>query len=377
MDGCGRRAKQSETAAEKVRNVSPIKINEFQIASGAPANATNSFIELYNSGTAAVDISNWTLTEHAIQQAIFSTVKIPAGTRLAAGGFYVLGLSNSGLAAAARKGETTLHVRSTTGMTVGDSIVIDTGSSSETRTIAGIGTPAANSTTLWQPLPDGPVMTIPAGSTNVPVTSVAGFVVGEKIALGYGATYPSVARTIEKIEVATVTAIGKPGTQGRLAAAAPAGSSNLKVGNVDNISVGDKIRLDIASVGHGIETVTVTRGRHGWRERDGPHDRGDVEVRPRVQHAVQRSRDRNQFLARDDVSALEQRARPGARLRHHARSSVDERSRDRRGGARRARHDCGLSGFVGTRISGSAALRFRRTPAASCSATPADSSSTA
>ena len=102
-------AKQSETAAEKVRNASPIKINEFQIASGAPANATNAFIELYNAGTASVDISNWTLTEHAIQQAIFSTVKIPAGTKLAAGGFYVLGLSNSGLAATARKGETTLH----------------------------------------------------------------------------------------------------------------------------------------------------------------------------------------------------------------------------------------------------------------------------
>jgi hypothetical protein len=55
-----------------------------------------------------------------------------------------------------------------------------------------------------------------------------------------------------------VTAIGKPGTQGRLSAAAPAGSSTLKVTNVDNISIGDKIRLDIASVGHGIETVTVT-----------------------------------------------------------------------------------------------------------------------
>jgi hypothetical protein len=251
-------AKQSETATEKVRNVSPIKINEFQIGSGAPANATNSFIELFNGGTSSVDISNWTLTGHAIQQAVFSTVKIPAGTKLAAGGFYVLGLSNSGLAAAARKGEGIIHVRSTTGMTVGDSVVIDIGATTETRTIAGIGTPAANSTTVWQPLPDGPVITIPIGSTSVPVTSVAGFVVGEKIALGYGATYPVVARTMEKFEIATVTAIGKPGTQGRLAAAAPAGSSTLKVTNVDNISVGDKIRLDIASVGHGIETVTVT-----------------------------------------------------------------------------------------------------------------------
>ena len=251
-------ANASESAVLKVRNASPIKINEFQIASGAPANTTNAFIELYNAGTSSIDISNWTLTGHAIQQAVFSSVKIPPGTRLAAGGFYLLGLANSGLTAAARKGDATLHVRSTTGMTVGDSIAIDSGSSAETRTIAGLGTPAANSTTMWQPLPDGPVMTIPTGSTNVPVTSVAGFVVGERIALGYGAMYPVVARTTEKYEVATVTAIGKPGTQGRLTAAAPAGSSTLKVTNVDNISIGDKIRLDIASVSHGIETVSVT-----------------------------------------------------------------------------------------------------------------------
>jgi hypothetical protein len=39
---------------------------------------------------------------------------------------------------------------------------------------------------------------------------------------------------------------------------APAGSSNIKVTSVANISIGDKIRLDIDSVGHGIETVTVT-----------------------------------------------------------------------------------------------------------------------
>ena len=57
----------------------------------------------------------------------------------------------------------------------------------------------------------------------------------------------------------TVTTIGKPGTQAYLAADAPAGSTNIKVTSVANISAGDKIRLDIDSVGHGIETVTVTR----------------------------------------------------------------------------------------------------------------------
>jgi len=250
---------QSETTAEKVRNVSPIKINEFRISAGSPANSTDSFIELYNAGAREVDTSNWTLTEHPAQQAIFSNVKIPAGTKLAPRGFYLLGLSNSGLAAPARKGDTTISVRSTAGMSAGDTIGIDTGSGVETRKIVSIGTAAGNSTTLWQPLPDGPVITISAGATNVPVTSVAGFVVGEKIALGYGATYPAVANAMERYEVATVTAVGKPGTQALLGADAPAGATNIKVTSVANISAGDKIRLDIDSVGHGIDTVTVTR----------------------------------------------------------------------------------------------------------------------
>jgi hypothetical protein len=259
-------SKRSETTVEKVRNVSPVKINEFRISS--PGNPTSSFIELYNAGGSAVDISNWTLTEHAAQQAIFSAVKIPAATKLASHGFYLLGLSNSGLAGPARAGDTSIHVRSTDGMSVGDAITIDTGAAVEIRKIASIGTPAGNSTTLWQPLPDGPVITIAAGSTNVPVTSVAGFEVGQQIALGYGATFPSVARTTEKFEVATITAVGKPGTQAFLGVDAPAGATNIKVTNVANISVGDKIRLDVDTVGHGIDTVTVTKvGTPSTRQR--------------------------------------------------------------------------------------------------------------
>ncbi len=250
--------KQSEITAEKVRNVSPVKINEFRVSEGS-ADSTNSFIELYNAGAKDADLSNWTLTEHSTQQAIFSPVKIPAGTKLASHGFYLLGLSNSGLTAPARKGDATVYLRSTAGMSAGDTIAIDTGAGVETRKLKSVGTAAGNSTTLWQPLPEGPVMTIPAGSNKVPVTSVANFVVGEKIALGYGATYPAVARSTERYEVATVTAIGKPGTQAFLGADAPAGATNIKVTSVANISAGDKIRLDIDSVGHGIETVTVTR----------------------------------------------------------------------------------------------------------------------
>ncbi len=245
------------TTTEKVRNVSPIKINEFRVGTGSPPNPANSFIELYNAGTHEVDLSHWTVTEHATQEAIVSTVKIPARSKLAAGGFYLLGLSNSGLAVPASAGDTTVYVRSTAGMNVGDTVGIATGSSLETRRITTLGTAAGRTATLWQPLPDGPVITVPAGSTNVPVTSVSGFVVGEKVALGYGATHPFVGRTLERYEVATITAVGKSGTQAYVATDAPAGSKNIKVTSVTNISVGDKIRLDIDSAGHGVETTTV------------------------------------------------------------------------------------------------------------------------
>ena len=110
---------RSETTVEKVRNVSPIKINEFRISAGPPTNSTDSFIELYNAGAKEVDLSNWALTQHPTQQSIFSTVNIPAGTKLAARGFYLLGLSTSGLAVPARSGDTSIHVRSTTGMSAG------------------------------------------------------------------------------------------------------------------------------------------------------------------------------------------------------------------------------------------------------------------
>ena len=249
-------SRQIETMTEKVRNVSPIKINELRITSGS--NPTDSFIEIHNGGSRSVDISRWTLTEHPSQQAIFSTVKVPDGTKLAAGGFYLLGLSNSGLVVPARAGDTSIYVRSITDVKVGDTIGIDTGSDVETRKIASIGIAASNHTTMWQPVPDGPVITIPKGSTNVPVTSVSGFAVGQKMAIGYGATYPAVARDVEQYEVVTVTAVGKPGTQAYLAADAPAGAPNIKVTSVSDISVGDKIRLDIDSRGHGIDNVTVT-----------------------------------------------------------------------------------------------------------------------
>jgi hypothetical protein len=249
--------KQSEKMAAKVRNVAAVKINEFRVSDGS-ANTSNSFIELYNAGAGEADISNWTLSGHQAQQAIASTIEIPTGTKLASRGFYLLGLANSGLAVSVRAGDGTIHVRNTDGMKAGDTLTIGTGPEAEIRKIASLGSAAGSETTLWQPAED-PMLTIPAGSTNVPVASITGFAVGQKIALGHGAVYPAVSRGMEKYEVATITAVGKPGTQAFLAADAAAGATNISVSAVTDITAGDKIRLDIASVGHGIETVTVKR----------------------------------------------------------------------------------------------------------------------
>lgn len=262
---------QSEIAVEKVRNVDPVKINEFRITDGS--NTTNSFIELYNAGNSEIDISNWTLTIRPYQMPIFSSINIPEGTKLASNGFYLLGMSNSGLAVPAKKSESTIYVRSTTGMSAGDVIEIGEGANMERRTIKSVGAAAGlpgtssgirsagpdTPSSIWQPLPEGPVITIPKGSTNVPVASVAGIVAGQKIAIGYGATYPVAVNPVEKYEVVTVTEVGKPGTQGWLSMDAKAGDTNIKVYPVGDISVGDKIRLDVASEGHGIEWVTVTK----------------------------------------------------------------------------------------------------------------------
>ena len=158
-------------------------------------------------------------------QAIFSSIKVPAGTKLAPKGFYVLGLSSSGLAVPAHKGDSTLYVRSVAGLNVGDTIEIDTGTGVETRKIVTLGTAAGNPSTLWQPLPDGPVITIPVGSTNVPVAGLGGFAAEEKIGLGYGLSGPvAAASNIEQYEVVTVAELGKAGTQTALAGNAAAGS---------------------------------------------------------------------------------------------------------------------------------------------------------
>ncbi len=242
------RRTQSDAATQRVRNVHPVKINEVRLSAGA--NATNQFIELYSSSSSAVDLSNWTLINTQSQWAPVKLATVPAGTKLAAGGFYLLGLASSGLAAPASPGLANINVRSVTGFVAGQKIEID----GETRTIVDVGTPASAMTTVFIPVSTGPWLTIPAGSTNLPVTNAAGFEVGQRIGIDIGGNY----------EVATITAVGKAATQTTLSAAAAAGATNIKVAADANMSVGDALTVGTGARKEVVKVANVgTTGANG------------------------------------------------------------------------------------------------------------------
>ena len=255
---------QFETTSQRLRNASPIKINEVRLG--------EQFIELYNASESEVDISGWSLINTMSQWAPVKLATIPAGTKLAAHGFYLLGLSSSGLAAPASSGATTILVRNTTGFEVGQKINIG----GETRTIASVGTAATAMTTVFIPVSTGPWLKFPAGSTSLPVTSADGLEVGQKIGMDIGGNY----------ELATVTAVGKAATQTALSEAVAAGATNIKVTANADISVGDTLTVD---TGGRKELVTVKSivsvsaapaggGRGGFRGAAGGGRAGEIEL---------------------------------------------------------------------------------------------------
>ncbi len=231
-------ATQPEIISQRVRSVLPVKINEVRFF--ADGSATNQFVELYNASANKVDISNWKVIS---TQGGVTTVKlgtIPAGTKISGHGFYVFGLAASGLIAPANVGDAAINVHSVAGLSAGQTINID----GEIHKISSVGTAAAPVTSLYIPVSTSARLVIPAGSTNIPVTSTAGFVVGQKIGIDIGGNY----------EVATVTSVGKAGTQSNLFAEAKAGSTTIKVTDNSNMTVGETLTIN---TGARKEVVTI------------------------------------------------------------------------------------------------------------------------
>lgn len=246
--------RRSETVSQRVRNAFPVKINEVRFATGN--NPTNQFIELYNKSDKTVDISNWNIISTQSGWAPVKLGSVPAGTKLSPQAFYVFGLSPSGLIAPARAGDNIINVQNTSDFEVGQQINID----GEPNKIASVGTSATAMTTLFIPVSTGPWLTISAGATNLPVTSAAGFTVGQKLGIDLGGNY----------EVATVTKVGKASTQTTIAVAAKAGDKIIKVLDNSNMTAGDVLtistgaRKELARVKRIINVVTApVRGSSG------------------------------------------------------------------------------------------------------------------
>lgn len=218
---------QVETTTQRIRNVAPVKINEVQF--NTANNTTNQFIELYNASTNEIDISNWKIIHTQSGWAPVNLCAIPSGTRLAAHGFYLLGLSTSGLLVPVLPGNKTILLRSITGLEVGQSINID----GEKGKIASLGTAASPMTTLFIPVSTGPWLHFPIGSTNLPVTNATGFAAGQKMGIDMGGNY----------EIVTVTKVGKAATQAGLSVAAKAGDKSIKVTDNANMTIGDVLTI--------------------------------------------------------------------------------------------------------------------------------------
>lgn len=240
-------AAKSDTAVQRVRSAFPVKINEVRFA--------NQFIELYNASENEVDISRWSLISTPSQWASVKLANIPDGTKLAAHGFYLLGLSSSGLAAPSSPGATVVNVRSTNGFEAGQKINID----GELRTVTSVGTAATPMTTVFIPVSTGPWLKFPVSTKNLPVASAAGFEVGQTIAIDIGGN----------LEVATVTAVGKAATQTTLSEATAAGVARIKLAANTDITIGDTLivgtgqRKELAKVKSIISVITARTGARG------------------------------------------------------------------------------------------------------------------
>ncbi len=208
----------------RVRSAEAVKINEI----GLEGQGLDPFIELYNASSAEVDLSGVGLVVRRSGQAPVRVLTLPEGTRLAAGGFLLLEQSAEAVLPAP--------------------------------------------TTLFTPVSTGPILQFPAGVETLPVTSTAGFVVGQRMGVALGGAY----------ETVTVTRIGKPSTQTSLSQAAAAGDVQRLLDETANLEAGSELTLD---TGDRIETArvkTVIKSVERYVRRFGqpeqPREQGVVEL---------------------------------------------------------------------------------------------------
>ena len=179
----------------RIRCAEAVKINEIALS----GEGVEPFVELYNAGAAEADLSGLELVLRRSGQAAVRALTLPAGTRLAAGGFLLLNQAPEAVPAP---------------------------------------------TTIFIPVSTGPILTFPAGTDVLPATSLEGIVAGQKLGIGLGGQY----------ELVTVTEVGTPATQSNLTESAKAGENRLYIDTTADLTPGDELTVD---TGDRKEIVTI------------------------------------------------------------------------------------------------------------------------
>ena len=219
------------SVGSRIRSAEAVKINEIALE----GRGLQPFVELYNAGAEEVNLSGVELVVRRSGQAPVRMLTLPMGTRLAAHGFLLLEQSVDGILPAP--------------------------------------------TTLFTPVSTGPILRFPAGVESLPVTSIDGFAVGEKMGIALGGDY----------ETVTVTRVGKPSTQTNLAQAASAGDMTLLMEETVNLEAGSELTVDTGDRIEVVRVKTVVRSverpvrRFGQPEQ--PREPGVVELEAPLKRA--------------------------------------------------------------------------------------------
>lgn len=255
----------SLSVSERVRCTEAIRINEVKLADAE--GALDQYIELYNASDAEVDLSGINVEVRRSGWAPVSAAVVPSGAKLGAGEFYLIKLAPSAVTAPAAKGSTEILLSSD--VKAGAKVMIG----AQAYNVQKQGVPAGAFTTIFSPISTGPWLSIPAGATNIPATSVAGFAEGQKMGIDLGGKY----------EIVTVTSVGTPSTQTNLAAAAKAGDTQISIGHTSALIPGSEITINTGAriekaVVKSVLKVAEAPAPHVVGFRDAPHEPGLVEL---------------------------------------------------------------------------------------------------
>lgn len=214
-----------EFTSMRIRSAAAVSINEISLGN-------EQFIELYNSSDEPVDLSGWEIEITRSGWAPVRAAKLPAGTVIKANDFLVLRPN-------------------------ADVLAFD----------------AAPLTNIFIPVSTDPKHLFKAGSTNLPVTSVAGLEAGQKIGIDLGGKYEEV----------TITKVGTPGTQTTLVGPAKAGDKTLNLEVTASLTEGMEItigtgqRKEVRKVTKVVKVSEAPAPRR-FGQQSQPHEPGVVEI---------------------------------------------------------------------------------------------------